>query len=81
MTRALTALEPPDQLGESGKSEVYSRPSQGLKELPSGSGVPLDELADEVDRVRALVKSGEVRLEVVVSPWGLEFNIVSARGV
>lgn len=41
-------------------------------------GVSLDELADDIDGVRALLLSGEARLEVVIFSWGLSFNLVEA---
>ena len=61
------------------KSDANSRLSQGVKGLLAAKGVPLDELADDVDGARGLIRSGEARLEVVMSPWGLEFNLVTAR--
>ena len=44
----------------------------------AGRRVSLDELTDDIDGVRALLLSGEARLEVVTFSWGLSFNLVEA---
>jgi len=41
-------------------------------------GIPLDEIAEDMKSARALIQSGEARLEAVVWPWGLEFYLVAA---
>ena len=69
----LTSLEPTSHLTAREKAE-----REGLKGTPGGEGVPLDELGDDMDDVRALLRSGEARLEVVLLPWGLEFKLVGA---
>jgi hypothetical protein len=43
--------------------------------LASG-GIPLDEFADDAKSARALIQSGEARLEIVVWPWGVAFHLV-----
>lgn len=52
--------------------------SDRLRGMIAGGRVPLDELAEDIEGVRALIKSGEARLEVVLLPWGLSFNLVAA---
>lgn len=49
-----------------------------LKDAIASGGARLDELAEDMEGVRALIQSGEARLEVVAFPWGLEFNLVAA---
>jgi hypothetical protein len=39
--------------------------------------VPLDDLTDDIEGMRALVQAGDARLEVKTRPWGLEFSLVA----
>jgi hypothetical protein len=49
-----------------------------LRTALAGGGIPIDELAEDMKSARALIQSGEARLEVVAWPWGLEFHLVAA---
>ncbi|MDA4131757.1 MAG: hypothetical protein OK454_01345 [Thaumarchaeota archaeon] len=50
-----------------------------LRNLLSNGGIPLDEFADDPKSARALIQSGEARLEVVVWPWGIAFHLVATE--
>ena len=48
---------------------------QLLDEISSNSPLAIEDVADRIDNVRALIKLGLVRLIVVQSPWGTEFKL------
>ena len=48
---------------------------QLLDEIGSNSPLAIEEVADRIDNVRALIKLGLVRLIVVQSLWGTEFKL------
>ena len=48
---------------------------QLLDEISSNSPLGIEDVADRIDNVRALIKLGLVRLIVVQSPWGTEFKL------
>jgi hypothetical protein len=50
-----------------------------LRDALVGGEVPIEGLAEDMNSVRALIRSGEARLEVVEWPWGLEFFLVGAE--
>jgi len=49
-----------------------------LRRMISEGGAPLDDLMGDMDSARALIRSGEARLRIVVQPWGVEFELVAA---
>jgi hypothetical protein len=44
----------------------------------AGGEIPLAGLEEDLNNVRALIRSGGARLKVVEWPWGLEFHLVGA---